>query len=379
MRTIQVRGFAGEGFEPLADVFGRLVAVQGVGGAALCVYRGGNVAVDLVAGDYAEDTLQLVFSVSKLIASVAIHTAVQDGRLDLDEPLADRWRELDRPATRMITLRQVMSHRSGIEGLDGDFPMDGFWVGEDVGRVAGQDPHWQPDTAHGYHAVTWGSLVQGAVQRFLGMSVSQLAKEVLTQPLSLDLWIGDPAGPPPERVSRVRFTPPAVVDTGSAKSKFARPGDQEPAQDALLAAILADPEVFNSERFRTAAIPSMNAVTDARSLARLVAATLGAVDGVRILDPATLDAMVAPQSVGPDRSLGVETAFGTGVQLPFPRLPWIGPTSFGHEGAGGSVAFGDCNTGISVGFTTNVFPALPGASPVMLGLLPTIALLANRY
>jgi len=101
-------------------------------------------------------------------------------------------------------------------------------------------------------------------------------------------------------------------------------------------------------------------------------ATIDRVDGIRVLDPRVTEKMRATRSYGPDEVLGIISHFGSGVQGAFPQLPLLGPTSFGHEGAGGSVAFADVEFGLGVGYTTNVHPAMSGASTGFLALLPAI-------
>ena len=66
------------------------------------------------------------------------------------------------------------------------------------------------------------------------------------------------------------------------------------------------------------------------------------------------------------------THFGSGVQLPFPRLPFLGPGSYGHDGAGGCLAFADREHGIALGFTTDVLPPVGGASAAILTLVATL-------
>lgn len=376
--SVPVGGHTSPGFEPIADVFGRLVAFQGRGGAALSVYMDGVCVVDLVAGDYPRDGLQLVFSVSKLITSIAVHRAASEGRLDLDEPLSDEWPALRRESTRRITMRDVLAHRSGIAGIDGPFDLEELWQGRETIAVSAQEPQWAAGEGHGYHAFTFGSLVRGAVEQKLGVSVGDLVRNYLTQPLGLRLFLGDLPDEAYVKTVPVQFSRPAVVQSQGQTSRIAQPGSTATGTDAILAALLEDPSVFNSKRFLAAQVPSMNSVTDAHSLARLLAATIGEVDGVRVLPAAQLADMVTSRSQGLDRTLGVESHFGSGVQLPFPQLPWISAASFGHEGAGGSAAFADPNYGVAVGYTTDLFPPTAGASPVFLALLPTIRLLAEE-
>lgn len=378
VRETTVRGTMIPEFEPLADVFGRLVASLPAGGAALAITLDGELVADFVAGDYPDNGLQLVFSVAKLVTSLALHRAATDGRINLDEALSTSWPELARPSTSSITLRDVLAHRSGIDGVDGPFDFDDLLAGRDISAVEVQEPRWTPGTNHGYHAFTFGTLVRGVVDRRLGCTVGDLVREYFTDPLELDLFMGNLTPSAFDRIVPVRFSPPAVVRTQSGIAGISQPGRAEESGDAILAALLADPDVFNSREFLSAPVPSMNVVTDARSLARLLAAVIGEVNGVRVVPAATLAKMTAEQSAGRDLVLGVESRFGSGVQLPSPQLPWMSPGSFGHEGAGGSAAFADEELGVSVGFTTDMFPPMAGASPIFLALLPTIRLLLSR-
>ncbi len=91
--------------------------------------------------------------------------------------------------------------------------------------------------------------------------------------------------------------------------------------------------------FHAAEIPAANGITNARSLARMYAACIGEVDGVRLLRPDTLAAATREQSAGEDLVLGYETRYATGFQLSFPYRPMAGEGSFGHYGMGGSVGF----------------------------------------
>ena len=55
-----------------------------------------------------------------------------------------------------------------------------------------QKPLWLPGTAHGYHARTFGFLLDELVRRIAGKTLSQYWREIFARPLNLDLWIGLP-------------------------------------------------------------------------------------------------------------------------------------------------------------------------------------------
>lgn len=363
--TVEVHGFANGGFEPLKDVFGRMIAAQGGGGAAVAIHRDGVPVVDLYGGAYRRDSLQLLFSVSKLITALAVARAQEQGKIDVDAPLADCWPQFGRASTATITLRDVMSHRSGLAAADADVDLAGLLTGEDERAIEAQEPFWEPGRAHGYHAFSYGTLVGGAFRRATGQSVGEYVAAEISGPLGLDLWLGLPES------ERSRLVPTAYLPARETEgARRWREGSGIPK--GATARLFESFDVYNAPEAASAGWPSTSAVAGARDLARLLQAALREVDGHRLISQRSLEEMCGERSRGIDRVLGVETAFGTGVQLPFPQFPMLGPSSFGHEAAGGSAAIADRDSGLTVGFTTSVQFPMTGASPMLLALLPTI-------
>ena len=181
--------------------------------------------------------------------------------------------------------------------------------------------------------------------------------EEVAGPLGLDLHIGLP----PSEHERVAPLIPAPL-----------PADGEP--DALTKRLL-DPEdlahwaflipsalflIVNDPRLWAAEVPAGNGMGTAHALARMYAAVIGDVDGVRLLAPETVATATAEQCRGIDRITGYETAYGLGFQLPFPFRPMAGPGSFGHYGLGGSVGFAQPELGFSFGYAVNqMAPGVP--------------------
>jgi CubicO group peptidase (beta-lactamase class C family) len=368
---VPVSGSAEGSFAPLRDIFGRMVGAQGKGGAALAIYAEGRKVVDLVGGDYRPDSVQLLFSVSKAITAVAAAMAHEAGLLDLDAPLSAYWPAFDRSSTRMITGRWVLSHRSGLCGVDALLSLRELLAGADEAALERQEPYWPPGTRHGYHGFSFGTLLDGAFRRVVGQRVGEFVSERISGPLGLDLWLSTPDRELP-RVKPIVFDPPLVTEARAAYLSSGVP-QSEIVRLRETNFIYADPSVlYNDPRFAQAGWPSSSGVAGARDLAKLLYATVAKVDGVRLLGEAATRAMVATQSRGPDAVLGIITHFGSGVQLPFPQLPLLGPGSFGHEAAGGSAVVADPELGVAVGYTTNVYPCMNGASTGFLALQSAI-------
>jgi CubicO group peptidase (beta-lactamase class C family) len=110
---------------------------------------------------------------------------------------------------------------------------------------------------------------------------------------------------------------------------------------------------FGGREVRAAEVPAAGGVCTARSLAKLYAAFIGEVDGVRILDAATVADATVEQSNGPDEVLKLSSRFGLGFWLPCDVVPLGGPRSFGHPGAGGSLGFADPDSGLAFGYIMN--------------------------
>ena len=131
-------------------------------------------------------------------------------------------------------------------------------------------------------------------------------------------------------------------------------------------------EMWNRPELLAAEMPSSNGVCDARSLARLYAAAIGPVEGIRLLAPETVDAARATHSDWPDRVILFRSRFGAGFALPPFLSPACGPGAFGHPGAGGSLAFADPESGIGFGYAMNAMRFEPKGDPRAVALVEAV-------
>jgi CubicO group peptidase (beta-lactamase class C family) len=130
--------------------------------------------------------------------------------------------------------------------------------------------------------------------------------------------------------------------------------------DTLLGRVLNQPDNlfaydqrWNTRPYHVAELPATNGIGSARALSRIYAACIGEVDGMRLLDPATMDAARQEQSVGLDAVLGVPTRFSSGFSLTWALSPRAPEGSFGFAGAGGSLGFADPANQVAFGYVMN--------------------------
>jgi CubicO group peptidase (beta-lactamase class C family) len=361
----QVHGKVEPGYEKVRDSFARNFEDKGEVGAAFCLYVDGRPVVDVWGGvadpdsgrEWSEDTLQLVFSTTKGAAAMCAHVLVDRGELDLDAPVAKYWPEFAAEGKEQVPVRMLLNHQAGLPAVDKKLSQEEvLQVGPIVEALAEQAPFWKPGSQHGYHALTYGWLVGEIVRRVSGRPLGQFLREEIAEPLGLDLWIGLPA----EHESRVAplLNSPPPTDPAQIQQMMAVMGPGTLGGRALSmdgAFLLAGEEenVFNTRAVHAAEMPAANGITTARSLARMYAAAIGEVDGVRLFGDDTLAAARTEQSRGPDACLVVTTRFGLGFMLNDDEIPLLGDGSFGHAGAGGSLAFADPESRVAFGYVMN--------------------------
>ncbi|PZG38229.1 esterase [Spongiactinospora gelatinilytica] len=365
----EIGGETAPGFERVREAFAANLAGGQEIGAAVGVYLHGEKVVDLWGGvadpgtgrRWERDTLAVVFSTTKGVTAACAHLLAQRGELDLDAPVAEYWPEFAANGKERIPVRWLLTHQAGLPVIDRPItPAQALTWEPMVTALAAQRPVWEPGTAHGYHAHTYGWLVGEVVRRVSGRSVGAFLAEEIAAPLGLDLWIGLPESEQ-HRVARIVVPPPApggqaAIDLDSvpepAREMIAAFTD--PASLSMRAMSVVTPMLNHDDPAeQRAEFPATNGICTARALARCYAALIGEVDGHRILTPETLAAATALQVSGKDEILRTPVRIATGLGLPMPGLFWHSPTAFGFGGYGGSLGFADPATGLAFGYVMN--------------------------
>jgi CubicO group peptidase (beta-lactamase class C family) len=136
---------------------------------------------------------------------------------------------------------------------------------------------------------------------------------------------------------------------------------------------ITDPPIdWNAPSTHRAEVPAADGICTARALARMYAGTIGEVGGVRVLSPASVMQSTETQSEGRDRILLIPTRFGLGFMLNSDFSPLLGPRSFGHAGAGGSLGFADPDSGVAFGYVMNQMQQNLAGDPRTIGLIAAV-------
>lgn len=376
---VEVQGHVSERFQPVADRFAEHFRSAGEVGAALCVWHRGERVVDLWGGQLGEDdprpwqadTLVNVFSVTKGLVAAVFLWLEDRGELDLDLPISEVWPELSGSDKERVTFRQVLNHTSGLVALDRPISLEDLIAWEPVERVMqAMVPAWEPGTAQGYHAITFGMLLRSAVQRLTGRSIGEILAAEIAGPLGADVYLGLPESLD-ERVATLATLPligvprailvPLVVG-GSLESRFFRnvllkpgsPGSRAVKHPKELGGFKLSN--FNRPEIRRIELPWANAHASARGIATVYQALVagGEHQGRRIWSTEACGRPHQPQSWSElDLTMRKPMGFSQGFLKEQGTLFSPSPGWFGHPGIGGSLGYADPDEEIAFGYVMN--------------------------
>ena len=377
-----VRGEVAPGFEAVRDLLEQQFAeVQHIG-AGVCVYHRGERVVDIWGGVAEEgsdraweaDTMAVSFSTTKGLTATCLHILADRGLVDYDAPVATYWPEFGKKRKERITVYHLLTHQAGLAPLpDGMYGEDVVDWERVIHGLENEEPAWEPGTASGYHAITFGFLVGEVVRRVSGKRIGRFLRDEVCAPLGLhDMYIGAPESVEPriaKLTNRMTLTPEMLqqaqarmqageplVSPLTERAMGMRPGEMmNPNRDN------GGENVFDSPEAHRAEIPAANGIMSARDLARMYAclANYGELDGARLMSEERVRIMSKQQTFRADKVIMLEVGWALGYMTggiegwPFgPRV-----TAFGHPGLGGSIGFCDPEIGMAFGFTTNALAA----------------------
>ncbi|WP_350279271.1 serine hydrolase domain-containing protein [Kribbella sp. HUAS MG21] len=328
-------------------------------GLQVAVYRHGELVVDAVAGDgVTPETLYFAASTGKGASATVANVLVDRGVLDYDRPIVEIWPEFGAQGKQRATLRHVLTHSVGLPAVPPGTTRK--TLSEQAETLAATAPWWEPGTKMTYHAETFGLLVGEIVRRATGHTMSAVLRDILT-PLGIE---NDVLFALPRDQAHRLATP---VEPDGAEENFAMLAEMfeqvVPRTLQPRAAALAEPGHLAVE-------DASSGILTAHGIAKLYAALIGEVDGVRLLREETVPMVTGPALVAQDELLGNQATLALGYAIG--RLGSSAeesPASFGWPGMGGSVAWADTRAGVTFALTKTLFDPAGSASAVEIGNL----------
>jgi CubicO group peptidase (beta-lactamase class C family) len=357
---IRVEGDCADAFAPVRAALEENFASRGEIGSAVCVYHEGQKVVDIWGGHmdaarsrpWQADTLCLMYSIAKSICALSVHMLADQGKVDLDAPVATYWPEFAQAGKDEIKVRHVLAHWCGVWPNDAASPGDIYDWERMIAVIERQEPAWPVETKGAYNSVNIGFILGEIARRVTGQRVQDFVHDRICRPLGATYYLGVPES----ALDRCAEIVPNPADAVRAAGRN--------ANSAAARAWRAFPKDFgteaqNSAKFRQAGVPSFGGFGEARGMARIYAALAegGAIDGVRLLSPGAVARAAETQWSDMEegllhRPLAMALGFMTN---PPDGMKLFGPAddAFGHLGSGGARALAIPSKRLALCFVSN--------------------------
>jgi CubicO group peptidase (beta-lactamase class C family) len=348
----RVRREVDEGLLPAVQVavarHGQLALFEAFGAAPAAPARSGRRRA---AGD--PTGLFCVFSATKAITASAAWVLFQDGRLDEHARVADLIPEFASNGKDRVTVQQLFTHTAGFPHAPFR-PLDWLDRQRRLERFAQWRLTWEPGSRFEYHPTASMWVIAEIIERCTGLDFRDFIRAEVLEPLELaDLYVGLPDD------QNARVMPCTPVGTPLTANDYAQlglpaPPETEVTEDAILN--------FNKPEVRAVGVPGGGGIMSAAALALFYQALLhGNLGGRQVWTKDTLASARRIRSGDlrdplyrqlANRALGIIIAgdedrhirgFGRGNS----------PESFGHNGAGGQLAWADPATSLSLAYVTS--------------------------
>jgi len=312
----------------------------------------GELVVFETFGDSSPKTRYCVFSSTKAFVAATMWLLIGEGRVDVAKPVVEYIPEFGTNGKDVVTVEQVMLHTSGFPAAPLGHP---DWETRE-GRLAAFGRwrlNWEPGRRYEYHPTSAHWVLAEIIERVSGRDYRDVIEERVTRPAGLSRRV---LGLPPDQQTGIAVLEPrgepATPDELEAAIGIRELPVTEVTEEALLN--------FNQPEVRTVGVPGGGAIMTAADLAAFYQVLLR--DPTRIWKPDVLsDATGRVRNSLPDpifrvpanRTLGLVQAGDDGMSHMRGLGRTVSPRAFGHNGAGGQIAWADPTTGLSLGYVTN--------------------------
>ena len=321
----------------------------------LALAQDGKVVVHEAFGDATTENRYVMFSCTKAVIAGAVWMLIQDGRLDISRPVSEYIPEFGTNGKEKVTVEQVLLHTGGFPAAPLGPPE---WTTREsrLKRFSEWRLNWEPGTAFEYHPTSAHWVLAELIDRLAaapGTDYRAFVAERITRPLGIPrLQIGAPEGEQGDIASLALCGEPMTPDELEAVLGIRELPVTEVTDEALMG--------FNDPATRALGVPGGGGVTGAAELALYYQALLhnpgGLWDRELLADVTSRvrqnfpDRMMGTPAM---RSLGLVIAGDDGQSFLRGMGRTVSPRAFGHNGAGGQIAWADPATGLSFTYLTN--------------------------
>jgi uncharacterized protein YbbC (DUF1343 family)/CubicO group peptidase (beta-lactamase class C family) len=275
------------------------------------------------------DTIFDLASLTKVIATTtAIMQLVEQGQLQLDDPIAKYWPEFGANGKAEITVRQTLTHYTGLRP---DLP-GGNWTGYRTAleKIVAEQPKQTPGSTYEYSDINFEVLGE-LVRRVAGQQLDLYCKTHIFAPLGMRDTGFRPAGDLHDRIAPTVYWRKKII-WGQVNDPTA----------FRMGGVAGHAGLFST-------------VDDLAVFARMLL-NGGSLHGTTILGPATVAQMTSPQAA-PDRNR--QRGLGWDLEAPLGNRNniLVPPGFYGHTGYTGTSIWIDPITATYVIILTNrVYP-----------------------
>ena len=310
----------------------------------------GEIVASGVLGDANEDTRYTIFSATKALVASTVWTCLGEGSIKLDALVADYIPEFATNGKENITVEQVMLHTSG-------FPRNGWDLDMATSegrraRFASWKTNWEPGTRYEYHATTAHWVLAELIEVATGRNFLDVIEERVTSKIGIPRVLGIPADQADNIAELQHVGDPISPDELESILGIRELPVTEVTPEALIS--LGEPPR------RALGVPGGGGVTTARNYALFYQELLHNKQG--IWDPDVLHDVKTnvrnnfgdPLFNTPaNRTAGLVIAGDDGKASMRGFGKTQSPGTFGHNGAGGQIAWADPESGLSFIYLTN--------------------------
>ena len=325
--------------------------------AQFAIARSGKLVAFESIGESTSETLFPIFSCTKAITSSLIWMALEAGEIGLDDPVVQYIPQFGTHNKERVTIAHLLTHTAGFPNAP--FRPTDYW---DPDRRNARFAQWRLDWAPGsmftYHPSSSMYVLAEILERLTGQGFADLVRTQLAEPLQLpELFVGCPV----DHLHRVAD----VEHRGQAMTKedYAALGLPEPPVTEVTEEALTN---FNKPEIRVVPIPGGGGFMSAATLALWYQSLIGygpggdrwlnmpwqeqtIIEARKVRTHGLLDPVQGHPIL---RGLGIVIAGGEGAQLRGFGYG-LSEDSFGHNGAGGQIAWVDPQSELSFVYLTN--------------------------